>query len=65
MKSPKKCLDSGFDWGGEDVRMGGILYRNKMLINDDSTIICMIAGQCMTKLNVTVGDSRDSGGRAR
>ena len=24
VKSPKKCLDPGFEWGGEDVRMGGI-----------------------------------------
>ena len=26
VKSPKKCLDPGFDWGGEDVRFGEILF---------------------------------------
>ena len=36
VKSPKKCLDAGFEWGGEDVRMGG----NNMLIDDDSTYDC-------------------------
>ena len=40
VKSPKKCLDPGFEWGGEDVRMGGILSGNKMLIDDHSTYDC-------------------------
>ena len=26
MRNPKECLDPGFEWGGEDVRMGGILF---------------------------------------
>ena len=26
VKSPKKCLDPGFEWGGEDVRFGEILF---------------------------------------
>ena len=25
VKNPKACLDPGFEWGGEDVRMGEIL----------------------------------------
>ena len=32
VKSPKKCLDPGFEWGGEDVRMGGIPSRNNLLM---------------------------------
>ena len=24
--NPKECLDPGFEWGGEDVRMGGTFF---------------------------------------
>ena len=24
--NPKECLDPGFEWGGEDVRMGGTSF---------------------------------------
>ena len=32
VKNPKACLDPGFEWGGEDVRMGAILLTIIMLM---------------------------------
>ncbi len=55
VSEPSSCLDPGFPWGGEDVRMGELAGPGSGTP----------AGQCLVKLNVTVGDSRDEGGRAR
>ena len=37
VKERKVCLDEGFTWGGEDVRMGEIFKKENHLYNVDTT----------------------------
>ena len=39
--------------------------KNSYLLSIIYSYLLSTPGQCLTKLNVTTGDSRDSGGRAR